>query len=358
MTGADGMSAASHDTTGAAGPGRDRPLAVCLVGAGRIGALHAGNMLANPDVRVLSVVDTNRTAAERVAARHPHAVAHASLEEACAAAALDAVMICSPTDTHLALIEAAARAGLAIFCEKPVDLDHGRVLRAVAALDTNPVPFMIGFHRRRDPTHAAARAAVRSGQVGRIVQMRLLARDPAPPPLDYLKRSGGIFRDMMIHDLDQARFLLGEEFVGVHAVGGRLLDPDLFEAADDFDTATAMFWTAGGTVCTILNARRSAVGFEQRVELFGAEGTVRIDNPGRTSLTIDGAAGRCADVLDHHFPERYASAYRAELAAFVEAVAGGETPTPGLEDARRALVLADAAERSARGNASVAIDFG
>lgn len=243
-----------------------------------------------------------------------------------------------------------------MFCEKPVDLAMSRVEEAVAALRDHPVPFMIGFHRRHDPTHRAARDTIRDGRIGRVVQARIVSADPAPPPPDYLRRSGGIFRDMMIHDLDQLRFLLGVEFVGVHAIGSRLLDPGTFEAVDDFDTATATFWTADGVACVVQNARRSAVGFEQRVEVRGAEGAVRVENPGRTSLAVDGAEGRRWDALHHHFPARYAEAYRAELAAFVTALREGAAPEPGIDAAVRSLAMADAAERSAREGRAVEID--
>ncbi|MEO1105054.1 MAG: Gfo/Idh/MocA family oxidoreductase [Pseudomonadota bacterium] len=338
------------------GLGQDEPLRVALVGAGRIGRLHAANVLARVDAHLVAVMDPDNAAAGAIAARHAGAAVYPSLADAIAAAGPHIVIIGSPTDTHVDLIEEAARARLAIFCEKPVDLAMPRVLGANKTLAAHPVPFMLGFHRRRDPAHQSARKTVAGGKIGRLVQMRVSSRDPAPPPLGYLKRSGGIFRDMMIHDIDQLRFQSGAEFTHVHAIGGRVIDPDTFAAADDFDVATATFWTADGLVAVIQNCRASPVGFEQRMELFGTEGALRIDSPGRAELTLESAEGRLGEPLHHHFPERYGDAYRAELADFIAAVRAGTQPAPGMNDAIRSLAMADAADQSARTGAIIEID--
>lgn len=332
------------------------PLTVVMVGAGRIGALHAANILPRDDVRLVAVVDPDDCAAERVAARHPGCLVTGSLCKAISATRPQAVMINAPTDTHVDLIETAARAGLAIFCEKPVDLSMDRVLRAAGWVRRAGVPFMIGFHRRCDPSHAEARAAILDNAVGRVLQLRVASRDPSPPPLDYLKRSGGIFRDMMIHDIDQLRFLSGREFTHVHAIGGRMIDQARFDAADDFDTATATFWTEDGVTAQVINARASPTGFEQRIEVYGADGALRIDAPSRSSLSIETKGGKKGAPFHHHFPDRYALAYRAELGNFVDAVREERPPSPGMEDAIRSLAMADAAERSARTGQIVAID--
>ncbi len=333
-----------------------RQIRIGLLGAGRIGKLHAANLASRTDIRLAFVVDVNTAAAEALAAPTQAAV-FATLAEALDHATCDAVMICSPTDTHVDAIETVAAAGLAIFCEKPIDLSIARVDQAIAAVERHGVPFMIGFHRRFDPTHRAAHDARAAGRIGRLEQMAIVARDPGPPPAEYVRRSGGLFRDMMIHDLDQARFLSGLEFVGVYVRGGDLIGAG-FTALGDIDTASAVFWTAEGVVCTIQNSRRSVYGFDQRVELFGERGALRVENPRPTMLTIDDAAGTHADGLFNHFPGRYAAAYRAELDHFVAGVRDGTPLQPGVEDARRSLVLADAAALSLKEGRPVDIDYG
>lgn len=329
---------------------------VGLVGAGRIGRLHAANLAARADARLAFVVDVDAGAAAALA-RPAEAPVFQDLAEALDRAPCDAVMICSPTDTHVDAIEMAAARGRAIFCEKPVDLSIGRVEQAVAAVARHGVPFMIGFHRRFDPTHRAARDARRDGRIGPLEQMAITARDPGPPPAEYVARSGGIFRDMMIHDLDQARFLSDDEFVGVYARGGDLTGAN-FTALGDVDTATAVFWTEGGLTCTVQNSRRAVYGFDQRIELFGARGALRIDNPRPDTLSIDDAAGTHVGRLFHHFPERYAAAYRAELDHFIARVSAGEAPETGIEDGRRSLLMADAAALSLKEGRPVDIHYG
>ena len=327
-----------------------------LLGAGRIGTLHAGNLASRSDVELVFVVDSNRAAAESLAGP-ARAATFDALPAALEQVACDAVMICSPTDPHVDAIEQVAAKGRAIFCEKPIDLSIARVDQAIAVVQRHRVPFMIGFHRRFDPTHRAARDARRDGRIGKLEQMSIVARDPSPPPAEYVARSGGIFRDMMIHDLDQARFLSGAEFVGVYVRGGNLTGAG-FEAQGDIDSATAVFWTADGVVCTVQNSRRAVYGFDQRIELFGERGALKIENPRPTVLTVDDQAGTHVDRLFHHFPERYAAAYKAELDHFIEGVRSGAPLEAGLEDARRSLILADAAALSVKENRAVDIQYG
>lgn len=332
------------------------PLKFGLLGAGRIGRLHAANLASRTDARLVFAVDPNLAAADGLA-KPARAASFASLSEALDRVPCDAVMICSPTDTHVDAIEEVADRGRAIFCEKPIDLSIARVDKAVAAVRRHGVPFMIGFHRRFDPTHRAARDARRDGRLGRLEQMSIVARDPAPPPAEYVARSGGIFRDMMIHDLDQARFLSDAEFVGVYARGGDLTGGG-FAALGDVDTASAMFWTADGLVCTVQNSRRAVYGFDQRIELFGERGALRIENMRPTALTVDDSAGTHVDRLFNHFPERYAAAYKAELASFIAGVRDGTPLQAGVEDARRSLILADAAALSLKEGRAVDIGYG
>ena len=325
-----------------------------LLGAGRIATLHAANIARAADMRLVLVHDPERGRAEALARRHGAAVA-ASAAEILASAEVAAVAICSPTDTHAELVEQAATAGKAIFCEKPIDLELRRVLACRDWLERHPVPFAIGFHRRFDPHHVALRDAIRAGRVGRVEQIRMVSRDPAPPPLDYLRRSGGIFRDMMIHDLDQMRFLLEEPPVGVFARGEVMIEPAI-AGVPDHDTATAVFWAASGATVTIQNSRRAVYGFDQRVEVFGSGGTLAMDNVPLTRTTLADADGYRSPALPEHFPERYAEAYRNELAALAAALAAGRPPAPGMAAAIDALVLADAATRSAELGRPVAID--
>ncbi len=325
-----------------------------LIGAGRIGALHARNIAQGAKTSLVLVHDPVEARAAAVAARHGAAVA-ARPEEILDSAEVTAVAVCAPTDTHVDLIGRAALAGKAVFCEKPIDLDIERVHSCLRTLRGNPVPFTIGFHRRFDSHHLALRDAVTSGTVGRIEQIRMVSRDPSPPPMEYIRRSGGIFRDMMIHDLDQMRFLLGEPLVGVFARGEVMVEPSIADAPD-YDTATAMFWAASGATVVIQNCRRSSYGFDQRVEIFGSNGTVAMDNLRITQTEFAGSGGVLSPRIAEHFPQRYAEAYRSELASFADAIESGRTPEPTAEDGLLSLVLANAAAESARIGRPVEID--
>lgn len=324
-----------------------------LIGAGRIGALHARNIAQGANTRLVLVHDPEEGRAVELAASHGASVA-TSPEEILSSADVTAVAICSPTDTHVDLVGAAAIAGKAIFCEKPIDLDLERVRACLATLRKHPVPFAIGFHRRFDPHHLALRDAVRTGAVGRIEQIRMISRDPGPPPLEYIRRSGGIFRDMMIHDLDQMRFLLGEPLEGVFARGEVMIDPAIADAPD-YDTATAMFWAGSGATVVIQNSRRASYGFDQRIEVFGSKGTIALDNVSLTQTRLADREGYRSPGLPEHFPQRYADAYRSELSSFAEAVEAGRMPEPGAEDGLNSLILANAAAESARTGAPAKI---
>lgn len=330
-------------------------LRFCLIGTGRIGRLHAQNVALTDGATISTVVDIDLKAAAAVAERFGARV-FADAAEAIHTVPVDAVLICSPTDTHVAMIEIAAAAGLAIFCEKPVDLNIDRVIHAIGVVEKAGVYFTIGFHRRFDPAHREAHEARFSGRLGRLEQMTLIARDPAPPPPVYVRRSGGIFRDMMIHDIDQARYLAGEEFVGVVARGSCMIDPN-FEELGDFDTATALFWTASGITCTIQNSRRSVYGFDQRVELFGERGVIRVENPRQSTLVIEDSSGMHASALHHHFPPRYKDAYRNELQHFISSLASKLAPEPNIQDGFKSLVMANGATISAREGRAVVLSY-
>ncbi len=325
-----------------------------LFGAGRIGRMHAANLAANPRARLVVVYDVHAPAAEEVAAAHG-ASAVASVEEALGTAGVDAVLIASSTDTHVGLIEASAAAGKAILCEKPIDLDIARVERCREAIAGAGVAVQIGFNRRYDPTHRAVREAVGAGEVGEVEQVIIISRDPGPPPREYLAVSGGLFRDMMIHDFDLARFVLGDEPVEVFAMGSCLFDENA-EALGDVDTAMVQLRTGSGVLCQISCSRRAVFGYDQRLEVFGSEGMVSSGNRRQSEVERYGAEATAArpPLLDF-FIERYAEAYVAEVDDFIDAVAAGREPSVTFEDGRRALILADAAVESLRTGSSVLV---
>lgn len=325
-----------------------------LLGAGRIGRIHGLNVAARGDATLVAVADASAEAAASLAsATGAKAVA---AEAILADAGIDAVLICTPTDTHAELIEAAVASGKAVFCEKPVDLDAARIRRCLAAVARSSKPLMIGFNRRFDPNFAALEKRLRAGEAGAIEIVSVISRDPSPPPVEYVKRSGGLFRDMMIHDFDMARFLLGEEPVEVFALGSALVDPAIGEAGD-VDTAAVVMKTASGRIAQISNSRRASYGYDQRIEVHGSKGMLRAGNIHETTVEIATGAGFRADPVQNFFLERYAAAYRAELDAFVTAVRGGAAPLPSGLDGLRAQVLADAATQSARSGQPVAVSI-
>ena len=317
---------------------------LCQFGAGRIGQIHAANV-AGAGASLAYVVDVNVDAAAALAARHGARVADA--EAALSDPSVDAVIIASSTDTHADLIERAARVGKPIFCEKPVDLSMDRVERCVAAVRAAGVPVLMGFNRRFDPSFAQLRRGIEAGAIGKVELVQITSRDPSPPPPEYVRVSGGLFRDMMIHDLDMARFLLGEEPEQVFATASRLVDPRI-AAAGDVDTALVTLRTASGRLCQISNSRRASYGYDQRIEVHGELGMLQAGNRVGTTVVASTAQGVVADKPLHFFLERYAEAYRAELAHFLDVVAGRARPLVGIEDGRRALQLAEAANESLR----------
>jgi myo-inositol 2-dehydrogenase / D-chiro-inositol 1-dehydrogenase len=328
-------------------------LEIAQFGAGRIGQIHASNIAASKNARLRYVIDVNADAAKKLAARHGANVA--SEAEAFADREVGAVLIASSTDTHARLAIAAARAGKAIFCEKPIDLSLKKVDECLAEVKKAGVPMFVGFNRRFDPSFAALKRRLDAGEVGAVEQVVITSRDPAPPPLPYVKVSGGMFRDMTIHDFDMARWLLGEEPVEVFAFGESLVDRRI-AAAGDIDSAMLILRTASDRMCHINNCRRAAYGYDQRIEVFGAKGLLRAENVGETTLEHFHAKGTARDQPLHFFLERYADAYRAELAAFLHALQNQQPMPVGANDGRLALLLAEAAIRSLKSGKAVAID--
>ena len=323
-----------------------------LLGAGRIGQIHGRNIASSPDARLVAIADVDGKAAAGLAERTGAGVRAA--DAIIAAGDIDAVLIGTPTDTHADLIEAAARAGKAVLCEKPVDLASARVETCLAVVRKAGTPLMIGFNRRFDPNFAALKKRVADGAVGTVEIVTVISRDPGPPPVSYIERSGGLYRDMMIHDFDITRFMLGEEPVEVAAYGSSLVDPAIGKAGD-VDTALVMLRTASGKLAQISNSRRAAYGYDQRLEVHGSKGMARAENVYETTVEIAGEGGFTRDPVQNFFLERYAEAYRRELAAFIDAVRNGRPPSPSGEDGLQAQRLADAATESRKSGRPVAV---
>lgn len=316
-----------------------------LLGAGRIGRVHASALGRIERAKLVAVHDPIDAAAEEVS--RAAGARMASSEEILDAADIDAVLIAAPTDLHSSFIEAAARSGKAIFCEKPIDLDPDRARACLGVVRETGAQLMVGFNRRFDPDFAEVRRQIDIGAVGSVELVQITSRDRSPPPIDYVARSGGLFVDMMIHDFDMARFLLGEEVVAVSAAGSVLID-DRIGAAGDFDTATATLKTASGRIVLVSNSRRAAYGYDQRLEVHGSKGMVSVGNRRNTTVTVAGAGGYHRETVLDSFMQRYLDAYRLELEAFVDSLARGDRVTPDGEDGLRALEIAAAATRSAR----------
>jgi myo-inositol 2-dehydrogenase/D-chiro-inositol 1-dehydrogenase len=332
-----------------------KPLRIGVIGVGRIGRMHA-ELLARqvPGAAVGAVYDAAGALAQDVGQVLAVPVAD-TVDELLASPDVDAVAICSSTDTHADLLVAAAAAGKAIFCEKPVSLDLGEVDRALDAVEAAGVPFQVGFNRRFDPAHQAVRDAVASGALGDVQIVRITSRDPAPPPLAYISVSGGIFLDMTIHDFDMARYVTGSDVVEVYAKGAVRVDPGIGDAGD-LDTAVITLTHANGCLTTIDNSRQAVYGYDQRVEAFGSAGMAQSGNPlAHTALISDGDGTRGA-TLPYFFLERYVPSYLREWEAFVGAVRDGGATPAGTRDARAPLVIGLAAWRSVREGRPVAVE--
>lgn len=329
-------------------------LRIALFGAGRIGRMHAKNLAAHPRVELAGIYDIDSRASAEVA-RETGTHASRSIGALLGDRSIDAVLIASSTDTHCTLIEHAVRARKAVLCEKPIHLDISRVDTCAKVVEASRMPVQIGFNRRFDPSHSALRDAIVEGEIGRIEQAVITSRDPGPPPLDYLRVSGGIFRDMAIHDFDMARFLLGEEPVEVTAMGSVMVDKGI-GAIGDFDTVMAMLRMESGALCQINCSRRSVYGYDQRIELFGENGMLVSENPTATNVVRYTARSTSARTRLHHFfIERYAESYVHEIDAFVDAVEAGVLPLPSFDDGRRALIAANAAVESAESGRTVRV---
>ena len=328
---------------------------IAVLGCGRIGVMHAANIAAHPRATLAGVYDIHAPAAAAVAAK-TGAKVFPSAEAVFASADVDAVLISTATDTHADLLELAVAAGKPVLCEKPIDLSLNRVNECAAKIAGTNLPIQLGFVRRFDPGHAAVRRAIDAGDIGELHQVVITSRDPGLAPEAYLQVSGGILRDMTIHDLDMARFILGEEVTEVFATASRLVDPALMEKLGDHDTVTVVLKTASGKQAIITNSRRATYGYDQRVEALGTKGMAISENRRPHEMTLHTAdfTGRAEPMLNF-FIERYREAFDAEISEFVEAIEQNRAPSVGFEDGRLALVLAEAALKSINEGRVVAV---
>ncbi len=324
-----------------------------VIGAGRIGKVHAATIAANPKAKLVYIADAAPAAAQALASQYGAKVA--SVDEILQSKQIAAVLIGSPTAFHAEQIQAASNHGKAIMCEKPVSLSVAMIEKTLKVVEKNKSTLMVGFNRRFDPNFAELQSRVRAGAIGTVEMVTVISRDPNPPPAEYVKGSGGIFRDMMIHDFDMARFLIGEEFVSVSAVGSALVDKAI-GIAGDCDTAAVQMQTKSGKIAVITNSRRATYGYDQRMEVHGSKGMLSARNVNITTVELHNDKGTQADPIQNFFLERYSAAYAIELNTFIQAVEKGDRhPTPSGYDGLQAQKLADAATKSWQTGKSVKV---
>lgn len=319
---------------------------VGLIGTGRIGQLHAEHLATRiAGINLVAVADVNIAAAQQTAARLNVPLAVSDYRELLADASIQAVVICSATDTHAQIAQDAAAAGKHIFCEKPIDFDLKRIDQTLEAVEKAGVIFQVGFNRRFDANFRRVRDMVAEGKIGTPHILRITSRDPEPPPIEYVRVSGGIFLDMTIHDFDMARYLTGSEVEEVYTAGAVLVDPRI-GAEGDIDTAIVTLRFANGVIGTIDNSRQAVYGYDQRVEVFGSGGMVSVTNTVPDTHTYSNADGIQSALPLYFFIERYAESYLSEMRAFVESVRNGTTPPVSGVDGRIPVVMGQAARKS------------
>lgn len=323
---------------------------IALVGAGRMGSLHARNAANSPGFRLAGIADHDVTLAARLASElGTTAVSYA---EILANPAIKGVMVASSTSSHLENVLAAVKAGKAVFCEKPLSLDADTLASALPDIEGSGKPVFVAFNRRFDPHLRELKRQLDSGTAGTLETLHIVNHDPAAPRLDFVPRSGGLFKDFTIHDFDTARWITGERIVEVFATGSCLVEPEIAKLGD-IDTAKLVLRTERGALCMISNSRRTGYGYDQRVELFGSDGALRVDNVQVQKVSRLNEGGEAGSAFPYSFAERYADAYRAELDHFADVLDGNAAPSTGPRDSLHALRLADAAERSARTGAPI-----
>ncbi len=329
---------------------------VGLIGAGRIGRVHAKNLAYRiPQARLVAVADVFLDAAQKCAADYQIPQITQNPQDIFSNDEIDAVIICSSTDTHARFISDAANAGKHIFCEKPIALNLAVIDRALNDVERSGVKLQLGFNRRFDPNFKAARNAVAEGKIGNPHILHIISRDPSPPPIEYIKLSGGIFMDQTIHDFDMARFLIGDEVEEIYAAGGVMVDPAIGEAGD-IDTAIITLKYKNGVIGVIDNSRQAVYGYDQRVEVFGSKGSITVANNTPNSAVISNAKGVHSANPLYFFLERYMDAYAAEMEAFIECIQQDAPPPVTGIDGRIPVVMGLAAWKSYRENRPVKLN--
>ena len=329
---------------------------VGVIGAGRIGTLHIEHLAQNiPDAELVAICSLDRGRVDTLAAQFNLPKVTNDYTTILADTQIDAVLICSSTDTHVQISREAAEAGKHIFCEKPIAFDLAQIDETLAIVEKSGVKFQVGFNRRFDASFRRIREAVAAGEIGEPHILRITSRDPGPPPIEYVKVSGGIFLDMTIHDFDMARYLIGDEVTEVYATGGVRVEPSIGEAGD-IDTAVITLKFRNGVIGTIDNSREAVYGYDQRVEVFGSKGMVTAANPLTDTVTFSDSAGTRAAAPPHFFLERYKPAFLAELQAFLTCIREDTAPLVTGEDGRVPVVMGFAAMQSLRENRPVRLD--
>ncbi len=323
-----------------------------LIGAGRIGKVHARSLGMVPGAKVVAVSDVVKKAAEALAAEHHIPAVYDDYQKILADKDIDAVFICSSTDTHAQIMEESANAKKHIFCEKPIALDMAKIDKALAAVTKNGVILMVGFNRRYDTGNKRLHDAMLAGDIGNPEMCIINSRDPAPPPLEYVKVSGGIFLDMMIHDFDLARYLLDDEPEEIYACGACLVDPEIGKAGD-YDTAMVTIRFKKGAICHIDNSRRAVYGYDQRAEVFGSKGKIYTQNIHENNTAIATKTGYKQPPIQNFFLERYMQAYMEEGKVFVDCVKHRKTPPSTGIDGKVSVLMGYAAIKSAKENRPV-----
>ena len=323
---------------------------IALVGAGRMGSLHARNAAANPRFRLVGIADHDEGLASQLASDLGSAAV--TYNDILSDPGIKGVLVASSTSSHLENVVAAVKAGKAVFCEKPLSLDAETLAAALPEIEQSEMPVFVAFNRRFDPHLKGLKGLLDRGAAGTLETLHIINHDPAAPRLDFVPRSGGLFKDFTIHDFDTARWITAERVVEVFATGSCLVEPEIAKLSD-IDTAKLVLRTGRGTLCVISNSRRTGYGYDQRVELFGSKGALRVDNVNTQQVSRLTEGGETRSPFPYSFAERYADAYKAELDHFADVLDGSAAPSTGPRDSLHALRLADAAEMSVRSGAPV-----
>jgi len=326
-----------------------------IIGMGRIGKIHLENLSTKIEgVEVVAVINPSEKGRD-FAKKFGVKLLSDDVNDLFDNSEIDAVLICSPSDTHADYAIMAAEAGKAIFCEKPIDMSMERAFEVVEKVDQYKVPMMVAFNRRFDPDFAKVQESVSNGKIGNIQSLHIISRDPGPPPIEYIKQSGGLFKDMTIHDFDMARFIMGCEVIEVFATGSCMIDPDIGKAGD-IDTAMITLRFENGATAVIENSRKAAYGYDQRVEVFGSKGVLKIENPLMTNVSGSDEEGTHKDVNLNFFIDRYETSYLLEMQAFIDALKNKTEMPIGGKDGVNSVVLADAAYTSLKENRPIEIE--